>query len=72
MLEGLKVFKAMVGDNIVIVPSCDLGECVYRGLLRQARIKEAKDFNHAFACVHDDGMQRILFLLERMLAEWKD
>ncbi|KAK4270631.1 hypothetical protein QN277_019414 [Acacia crassicarpa] len=70
VLEGLKVFRAMVGANMV--PTCDLKECVYRGLLRQARIKEAKELNDALVCVDVEGLKRISLLLDHMFAEWKD
>lgn len=70
VLEGLKVLRAMVGANMV--PNCDLKECVYRGLLKQARINEAKELNDAFGCVNGEGMKKILLLLERLIVQWKD
>ncbi|XP_028752854.1 pentatricopeptide repeat-containing protein At4g11690-like [Neltuma alba] len=70
VLEGLKVLRAMVGANTA--PTCDSKDCVYRGLLRQARIKEAKELNDAFGCVDVAGLKRISLLLENMIAEWKD
>ncbi|TQD84075.1 hypothetical protein C1H46_030397 [Malus baccata] len=46
--EGLKVLRAMLGVNIV--PGGDGRKWVYRGLLREARIKEAVELNEALGC----------------------
>ncbi|KAF7801323.1 pentatricopeptide repeat-containing protein [Senna tora] len=61
VLEGLKVFRAMVSAHIV--PGCDCKEWVYRGLLRQARIKEAMELNDALCCVDGEDLKRIAMMV---------
>ncbi|XP_059440109.1 pentatricopeptide repeat-containing protein At4g11690-like [Corylus avellana] len=74
VLEALKVLRAMLGVNLV--PGRDLGTWVYRGLLREARIKEALELNEALGLVKDVGgdeaVKKALGLLDHMIALWTD
>jgi pentatricopeptide repeat protein len=68
VLEALKFLRAMVGVNLV--PGRDLGTWVYRGLLREARIKEALELNEALGLVKDVGdavVKKVLGLLDHMI-----
>ncbi|XP_004293884.1 PREDICTED: uncharacterized protein LOC101299936 [Fragaria vesca subsp. vesca] len=73
VLEALNVLRAMLGVNIV--PGCDLRKWVYRGLLREARIKEALELNKALDCVGDgesEGFRKVLALLDHMIDSWTE
>ncbi|KAM2566203.1 hypothetical protein TB1_008739 [Malus domestica] len=70
--EGLKILKAMLGVNIV--PGGDGGKWVYRGLLREARIKEAVELNEVLGCGRvgangdeSEGVKKVLALLDHMI-----
>ncbi|GMY35070.1 pentatricopeptide repeat-containing protein At3g22470, mitochondrial-like [Fagus crenata] len=62
VLEALKVLRQM------------FGKWVYRGLLREARIKEAMELNEALGLVWDVGgdeaMKKVLGLLDCMIGNW--
>jgi pentatricopeptide repeat protein len=72
VLEALKVLRAMVGVNLV--PGRDMGTWVYKGLLREARIKEALELNEALGLVKDVGgdeaVKKVLGLLDHMIVLW--
>jgi pentatricopeptide repeat protein len=74
VLEALKVLRAMVGVNLV--PGRDLGTWVYRGLLREARIKDALELNEALGLVKDvvgdEAVKKVLGLLDHMIVLWTD
>ncbi|KAM1094298.1 hypothetical protein ACFX2B_009195 [Malus domestica] len=75
--EGLKVLRAMLGANIVL--RGDGRKWVYRGLLREARIKEAVELNEALGCVRvgangdeSEGVKKVLALLDHMIFSCTD
>lgn len=75
VLEALNVLRAMLSANIV--PGCGLRKWVYRGLLREARIRDALDLNEALDCVGDsekggesEGFKKVLALLDHMIVNW--
>ncbi|KAM1383823.1 hypothetical protein ACFX2F_036114 [Malus domestica] len=75
--EGLKVLRAMLGANIV--PGGGVRKWVYRGLLREARIKEAVELNEALGCVRvgangdeSEGVKKVLALLDHMIFSCTD
>ena len=74
VLEALKVLRTMVGVNLV--PGRDLGTWVYRGLLREARIKEALELIEALGLVKDvvgdEAVKKVLGLLDHMIVLWTD
>ncbi|PRQ30145.1 putative pentatricopeptide [Rosa chinensis] len=77
VLEALNVLRAMLGASIV--PGCNLRKWVYRGLLREARIREALELNEALDCVGDsekgcvsEGFRKVLALLDHMIDKWTE
>lgn len=74
VLEALKVLRSMVAVNLV--PGRVLRKWVYRGLLREARIKEAVELNEALVWVEDGGgdetVKKVVELFEKMIAVWTD
>lgn len=76
ILEALKVVRAMVAANVV--PCDDLKKRVYRGLLWEARIREAMELNEALECLGDGngegdkGARKVLALLDHMIADWTE
>ncbi|KAK9267754.1 hypothetical protein L1049_010188 [Liquidambar formosana] len=72
-LGALKVLRAMVGANFW--PGSDLRKRIFRNLLREARIREAKELDGALASIGvdgDKGVEKVMVLLERMIANWTD
>ena len=55
-----------------MAPAADLRSRVYRALLREARIGEAKELDAALRCVGDggDGFGKVIDLLDRMIGNW--
>ncbi|KAI4332087.1 hypothetical protein L6164_017024 [Bauhinia variegata] len=70
LFEALKVLRSMVVANMV--PSGDSKEWVYRGLLKEARIKEAVQIKDALSCEDDEGLKRVSYILEQMITQWID
>ncbi|KAL4614363.1 hypothetical protein ACB092_07G049100 [Castanea dentata] len=74
VFEALKVLRGMVGVNLV--PGRDLGKWVYRGLLREARIREAMELNEALGLVldvsGDEAMKKVLGLLDHIIGNWTE
>ncbi|KAB1221573.1 hypothetical protein CJ030_MR2G027114 [Morella rubra] len=74
VLEALKVLRSMVAVNLV--PGRVLRKWVYRGLLREARIKEAVELNEALVWVEDgsgdETVKKVVELFEQMIAVWTD
>ena len=74
VFEALKVLREMVGVNLV--PGRDLGKWVYRGLLREARIREAMELNEALGLVldvnGDEAMKKVLGLLDHIIGNWTE
>ncbi|KAM1029988.1 hypothetical protein ACFX13_034621 [Malus domestica] len=75
--EGLKFQRAMLGANIM--PGGGVRKWAYRGLLREARIKEAVELNEALGWVglgaNDDeseGVKKVLALLDHMIFSCTD
>ncbi|KAF4391409.1 hypothetical protein F8388_008020 [Cannabis sativa] len=64
VLEALKVLSAMVAADIC--PHGELRKVVYRGLLREARIRGAMELNKALYC-DCEGMKKALDLLDTMI-----
>ncbi|KAK6911337.1 Pentatricopeptide repeat [Dillenia turbinata] len=71
-LEALKVLRVML--NAGLVPGRDLRSRVYRILLREARIKEAKELNEGLGCVGggDEGTKKVLALLDHVIENWTE
>lgn len=74
-LEGLRVFRAMVGADFV--PGTDLVNLVYRGLLREAMIEEARELSGALlgsvGIGNDPALKKkVMELLDQLIAEWVD
>lgn len=78
VLEALKVVRAMVAANVV--PCGDLRKRVYRGMLWEARIREAMELNEAVGWLGngdendegDAGARKVLALLDHMIANWTE
>lgn len=71
VFEALRVLSDMLSANLV--PGEGLRNKVYRSLLREARIKEAKELNEALACLGDSGESvKVLDLLDQITANWRD
>ena len=74
VFEALRVLREMVGVNLV--PGRDLGKWVYRGLLREARIREAMELNEALGLVWDvsgdEAMKKVLGLLDHLIGNWTE
>ncbi|KAL0429664.1 UNVERIFIED_CONTAM: hypothetical protein Sradi_0592400 [Sesamum radiatum] len=76
ILDALRVLRLMVSENLVV--GNDVGMWVYRGLLREARVREALELNATFDCcaVGSDGgafgSKEVVDLLDRMIASWVD
>lgn len=71
IFEALRVLKDMLSVNLV--PGEGLRNKVYRSLLREARIKEAKVLNEALGCLGDGGENvKVLGLLDQIIADWRE
>ncbi|KAL6494425.1 hypothetical protein OROGR_031225 [Orobanche gracilis] len=76
ILDALRVLRVMASGDLMI--GSEIRMWVYRGLLREARVKEALDLNAALGCgtLRSDGgildSKEVVGLLERMIAEWVD
>lgn len=74
VLESLRVLRVMAGENLVI--GDEIRMCVYRGLLREARVLEALELNAALGnCTlgsdgGTSGLEKVVHLLEKMIANW--
>lgn len=70
--EALGVVKKMVEEKVVV--GGELRDWVYRGLLREARVKEAVEVNEALGCdlVGEEELQRVVGLLDRIICQWTD
>lgn len=73
-LESLRVLRVMASENLVI--GDEIRVCVYRGLLREARVREALDLNAALSrCTPGSdggtsGSEEVMDLLDKMIANW--
>ncbi|XP_010941713.1 uncharacterized protein [Elaeis guineensis] len=72
MAEALRAVKEMVGDGVS--PGADLREAVYRGMLREARIDEARKLDAALKCIEEEGngFGGAVEVLDRLLREWEE
>lgn len=72
VLECLKAVGKMVG--VGFVPDPELRMRVFRGLLREARIKEAQELNEGLGCIGSggEGAQKVVALLDHMITNWEE
>ncbi|KAK6127841.1 hypothetical protein DH2020_038410 [Rehmannia glutinosa] len=76
ILDSLRVLRVMASGNLVV--GSEVRMWVYRGLLREARVKEALELNAALDCgtLGSDGgtlgLKDVVDLLDRMIANWVD
>ncbi|KAG1365135.1 putative pentatricopeptide repeat-containing protein, mitochondrial-like [Cocos nucifera] len=72
MAEALRAVKEMVGDGVS--PGANLREAVYRGMLREARIDEARELDAALKCIEEEGngFGGAVEVLDRLLREWEE
>ncbi|KAL2234502.1 pentatricopeptide repeat-containing protein At1g12775, mitochondrial-like [Sesamum indicum] len=74
IFDALRVLRLMASENLVV--GNDVRMWVYRGLLREARVREALELNAALDCCalgSDDGAfgsKEVVDLLDRMIASW--
>ncbi|GAV75046.1 PPR domain-containing protein/PPR_1 domain-containing protein [Cephalotus follicularis] len=72
VLEALRVLRDMVG--IRLMPGVGLRKTVFRSLLREARVKEAVEFDEALKCVgkgcEGEVVKKVVDLLDHMIANW--
>ncbi|KAL5716789.1 hypothetical protein ACHQM5_009911 [Ranunculus cassubicifolius] len=73
-LEALIVVKKMVEDRVVV--GDEMRNWVYKSLLREARVKEAKELNVGLSCDlgngKDEDVRRVVALLDQMITKWTD
>lgn len=74
MLESLRVLRVMAGEDLVI--GDEIRVRVYRGLLREARVREALELNAELGSCSpgSDGgtpvSEKLVHLLDQMIANW--
>lgn len=74
ILESLRVLRVMASENLVIGDEIRL--CVYKGLLMEARVREALELNAALGrCTlgsdgGTSGSEEVMDLLDKMIANW--
>lgn len=71
-MEALRAVKEMVGDGFS--PGADLTEALYRGMLREARIDEARELDAALKSIAEEGsgFGGAVEVLNRLLREWEE
>ncbi|XP_042058959.1 uncharacterized protein LOC121803345 [Salvia splendens] len=76
MLDSLRVLRVMACEKLVIGDGIRV--CIYRGLLREARVREALELNAVLgSCTSgSDGdtcvSEKVVHLLERIISNWVD
>lgn len=74
MLEVLRVVGEMARDDVIVGE--DMRELVYRGLLQEARIDEAKELDLVLRSLEEncsgDGFEKAREMLNRLIGEWED
>lgn len=74
MLEVLRVLREMARDNVIVGE--DMRELVYRGLLQEARIDEARELDLVLRSLEEncsgDEFEKALGMLDRLICEWED
>lgn len=74
LLEGLRVLRVMVSENLVV--GDDVRMFIYRGLLREARIRDAMELNETLCCVYASGagdsetVKKVVDLLDCLIDNW--
>lgn len=70
VVEGLKVLRMMVVGKLKA--GDEVRMWVYRGLLREARIREAQEVNEALKDVEngDKGNEEVVVLLDGIISNW--
>ena len=71
VFESLKVLRAMAAaENGGATAACSgLGKVVCRGLLREARVREAVELSDA---LEGDEAKKVLELLDRIIEDWTE
>ncbi|KAJ8630463.1 hypothetical protein MRB53_023786 [Persea americana] len=71
-LEALKALRKMVGEEMV--PREDLRECIFKSLLREARVREAMEIDAALDCIREGEResQAAAELIDGMVCGWRD
>lgn len=67
VLEALMVLRVIVSENLVV--GDDVRVCVYRGLLREARIREAQELNKAWK-MESEGNKNLMEILDHIISSW--
>ncbi|CAN4078508.1 unnamed protein product [Withania somnifera] len=72
VVEGLKVLRMIVVGKLKV--GGEVRMWVYRGLLREARIKEAQDVNEVLKCVEngDKGDEEVVAFLDTIISNWTE
>lgn len=74
MLEVLRVLREMARDDIIVGE--DMRELVYKGLLQDARIDEARELDSVLRSLEEncsgDGFEKALEMLDQLICEWED
>ncbi|XP_042062964.1 uncharacterized protein LOC121806864 isoform X2 [Salvia splendens] len=77
MLDSLRVLRVVMACEKLVIGD-EIRVCVYRGLLREARVREALELNAALgSCTSgSDGdtcvSEKVVHLLERIISNWLD
>lgn len=72
MLDALIVVKEMVSDRISLASETRV--TIYRGLLQQARVDEARELDPALIVIEQsgEGSGDALKLLDRIIKNWEE
>lgn len=76
VLDSLHVLRVMASGNLVI--GSEIKMWIYRGLLREARVREALELNAALSrCTPGSdggtfGSKEVVDLLDQMITTWVD
>lgn len=72
MLDALIVVKEMVSDRISLASETRV--TIYRGLLQQARVDEARELDPALIVIEQsgEGSGVALKLLDRIIKNWEE
>lgn len=72
MLDALIAVKEMVSDRIT--PASETRVRIYRGLLQQARVDEARELDPALMVIEQsgEGFGDVLKLLDRIIKNWEE
>jgi pentatricopeptide repeat protein len=74
MLEVLRVLREMAMDEVVVGE--DMRKLVYRGLLQEARIDEARELDLVLGRLEENcsgnEFVKAREMLDRLISEWED